>query len=72
MGEKTPYLEITEVVLAQNNIVNNNNQQDSRAVFTFVPNKSFGQLSDISSENVLTLKTFTSEFSYTKVSFTEF
>ena len=39
-----PYLEITEVVLVHCNIVNNNYQQNSRILYTFVPNKSYGQL----------------------------
>ena len=43
-----PRLEITEVVLIHCNIVNNNFQQDTRVLYSFVPNKSFGQLLDIS------------------------
>ena len=45
------HLEITEVVLMNCNIVNENYQQNSRVMYTFVPNKSFGQLLDISPEN---------------------
>ena len=56
-----PNLEITEVVLVHSNIVNNNYQQDSKALDTFIPNKSFGQLLDISPKNVIFLKTFNSE-----------
>ena len=40
-------LEITKVILIQCNIVNNNYQLDSRVLYIFVPNKSFGQLLDI-------------------------
>ena len=47
-GENVPHLEITEVVLIHCNIVNNDYQQDSRALYTFLPNKSFGHLLDIS------------------------
>ena len=47
-GENMPYLEISEVVLVHCNIVNNNYQKNSRVLHTFVPNKSFGQLLDIS------------------------
>ena len=50
-GENVPHLEITEVVLIHCNIVNNDYQQDSRALYTFVPNKTFGQLLDISPKN---------------------
>ena len=37
-GENVPHLEITEVVLIRCNIVNNDYQQDSRVLYTFVPN----------------------------------
>ena len=66
-----PHLEITEAVLIHFNIVNNNYQQSSRVMYTFVPNKLFGHLLDISSKNVIFLKAFDSEFSYTEVLFTD-
>ena len=50
--ENIPYLEITEVVLIRCNIVSNDYHQDSRVLYTIVPNKSFGQLLDISPKNV--------------------
>ena len=50
-GENVPHLEITEVVLVHCNIVNNDYQQDSRVLYTFVPNKSFGSLLEISATN---------------------
>ena len=46
--ENVSHLEITEVVLVHCNIVNNDYQQDSTVLYTFVPNKLFGQLLDIS------------------------
>ena len=70
-GENVPHLEITEVVLIHCNIVNNDYQQDSRALYTFVPNKTFDQLLDISPKNYVFLKTFDSEFSYIQVWFTD-
>ena len=42
-GENVPKLEITEVVLVHCNIVNNDYQQDSRVLYTFVPKKPFGR-----------------------------
>ena len=51
-GENVPHLEMTEGVLVHCNIVNNNYQQDSRVLYTFIPNESFGQLLDISPKNV--------------------
>ena len=50
-SENVPYLEITEVVLIYYNVINNNYQQNSRVLYTFVPNKSFGRLLDISPKN---------------------
>ena len=64
-------MKIAEVVLIHCNIVNNDYQQDSRVLHTFVPNKSFGQLLDISPKNFIFLKTFNSELSYIEVWFTE-
>ena len=46
--ENVPYLEITEVVLIHCNVFNNRYQQNWRVLYTFVPNKSLGQLLDIS------------------------
>ena len=65
------HLEITKIVLVHWNIVNNDYQQDSGVLYTFVPKKSFSQLSDISSKNVMFLKTFDSEFSYIEEWFTD-
>ena len=59
-----PHLEITEVVLVHCNIFNNGYQQDSRALYTFVPNKTFGSLLEVSPRHSIFLKTFNSEFSY--------
>ena len=61
-GENVPQLEISEVVLVHCNMVNNDYQQDSRVGYTFVPNKSFGSLLDISPSNHISLKTFNSEY----------
>ena len=42
--ENVPHLKITEKVLVHCNIVNNDYQQDTRVLYTFVPNKPFGSL----------------------------
>ena len=65
-----PYLEINEVVLIHFNIVDNEKQQDSSILHTFVPNKLFVQLLYISLKDFVFLKSFDSEFSYTEVWFT--
>ena len=66
-GENVPYLKFTEVVLVHCNIFNNDYQQDSGVLYTFIPNKLFGQLLDILSKNFMFLKTFNFEFSYTEM-----
>ena len=71
LGENLPHLKITEVVLVHCNIVNNDYQQDLKFLYTFVPNKSFGQLLDIPPKNIKFLKTSDSEFSYIEVWFTD-
>ena len=68
--ENVPHLEIKEVVLAHCNIVNNDYQQDSRVLYTFVPNKPFGGLLEISPTNHIFLKTFNSEYDEIIVWFT--
>ena len=62
-GEYVPHLEINELVLVHCNIVNKDYQQDSRVLYIFILNKSFGQLLDISPKNVIFLKIF-NYFSY--------
>ena len=58
IGENIPHLEITEVVLVHCDIFNNDYEQNLRVLYTFVPNKSFGKLLDISPNNFIILKTF--------------
>ena len=60
-GENVPHLEITEVALVHCNIVNNDYQRDSRVLYTFVPNKVFGSLLEVSPTNHIFLKTFNLE-----------
>ena len=66
-SENVPHLEIVELVLVHCNLVNNDHQQDSRILYTFVPNKTFGSLLEISPTNQIFLKTFNSEFQEVKV-----
>ena len=70
-GENVPHLEITEVVLVHCNIVTNDYQQDSRVLYTFVPNEPFGQLLEISPRSFIFSKTFNSEFQAVEVWFTD-
>ena len=66
-GELVPKLETVEVVLVHCNLVNNNYQQASKVLFTFVPNKRFGQLITITSYSPAMLKTTNAEFSFIEI-----
>ena len=68
-GEIVPRLEIVEVVLLHGNLINNNYQQASKVLFTFVPNKRFGQLITITPHSPTMLKTTNAEFSFIKIWF---
>ena len=61
-GENVPKIESVEVVLVHCNVVNNRYQQTSKVLFTFVPNKQFGQLITISPHSLMMLKTTNTEF----------
>ena len=70
-GENVPHLEVVELVLVHCNLVNNDYQQDSRILYTFVPNKTFGNLLEISPTNHVFLKTFNFEFQEINIWFTD-
>ena len=70
-GEDVPKLESVEVVLVHCNLVNNNYQQASKVLFTFVPNKQLGQLINISPNSLIMLSTANTEFSSIEVLFTD-
>ena len=72
--ENVAHLEITEVMLVYCKVVNNDYQQDSWVLYTFVPNKPLGKLLENSTTNFILLKTIfisNSEFSYIEVWFTD-
>ena len=52
-GESVPHLEIAEVVLVHCNVVSNDYQTDSRFLYEFVTNKSFGQLLNVLPKNLI-------------------
>ena len=70
-SENVPHLQIIEVVLVHCDIANNNYQQDSRILYTFVLNKPFGSLLEISPTNLIFLKIFNSEYDEIIVWFTD-
>ena len=65
-GENVPHIEVVDLVLIHCNIVDNSYQQNSRILYTFVPNKPFGSLLEISPPNHICLKIFHSEFQESK------
>ena len=65
-----PKLE-SEVVLVHCNLVKNDYQHTSKVMFTFVPNKQFGQLINISPHSLTMMNTANTEFSLVKVWFTD-
>ena len=69
-GEDVPKLESAEVVLVHCNLVKNNYQQTSKVLFTFVPNKQFGQLINISPQSLAMLGTTNTAFSFIELRFT--
>ena len=70
-GEIVPRLETAEVVLVHYNLVNNNYQQVSKVLFTFVPDKKLGQLFNIAPHSLTMLKTTNAEFSFIEIWFTD-
>ena len=70
-SESVPRLENVEAVLVHCNLVNNSYQQHSRVLFTFVPNKQYGQLISISPHSLVFLKTMNTDFSEIEIWFTD-
>ena len=70
-GENIPKLESVEVVLVHCNLVKNHYQQTSKVFFSFVPNKQFGQLINISPHSLTIMNTVNTEFSFDVVWFTD-
>ena len=64
-------LEVVEVFLVQCNLVDNQYQQKSYILYTFVPNKSYAQLLHVEPSNLVFLKTYNIEFDEIIVTFTD-
>ena len=62
-----PQLEIVTTVLVNCNIVQENYQQASKVLDTFVPDKSFGQLISIHPSSFIELITTDAEFNFIEV-----
>ena len=70
-GELLPRLETVEVVLVHCKLVNNNYQQPSKVLFTFMSDKKFSQLITITPHSLTMLKTTNAEFSFIEIWFTD-
>ena len=62
-SENVPRLKIVDVALTNCNVLNSNYQQASKVLFTFVPDKQFGQLITISPHSLTILKLLTQNLS---------
>ena len=68
-SENVPKLESVEVVLVHCNLVKNDYQHASKVLFSFEPNKQFGQLLKISPHVFTMMNTVNTEFSSVEVWF---
>ena len=70
-SENVPKLESVEVVLVQCNLVKNDYEHTSKVVFSFVPNKQFGQLINISPHYLTMMNTVNTEHSFVEFWFSD-
>ena len=70
-GENVPKLESVEVVLVHCGLVKNDYQHTSKVLFSFVSNKQFGELINISPHSLTMMNTINTEFSFVEVWFTD-
>ena len=68
-SENVPKLGSVEVVLVHCNLVKNDYQHTSKVLFSFVPNKQFGQLINISPHSLTVMNRVNTEFSFAEVWF---
>ena len=61
---------LLKFVLVHCNLVKNDYQHSSKVFFSFVPNKQFGQLINISPNTLTMMNTVNTEFSFDEVWFT--
>ena len=60
-SKNVPKLESAEVVLVHCNLVKNDYQHTSKVLFSFIPNKQFGQLINISQQSLIMMNTVNTE-----------
>ena len=69
-SENVPKSESVEVVLVHCNLVKNDYQHTSKVLFSFVPNKQFGQLINVLPYSLTMMNTVDTEFSFAEIWFT--
>ena len=69
--ENVSKLESAEVVLVHCNLVKNDYQHTSKVLFTFLPNKQFEELINISPHSLTMMNAINTEFSFVEVWFTD-
>ena len=70
-GENVPKLESAEVALVHCNLVKNDYPHTAKVLFSFVLNKQFGQLTNISPHSLIMMITINTEFCFVEVWFTD-
>ena len=70
-GEKLPSLEVVEVVSVQCNLVDNQYQQKSEVLYTFLPNKFYAYLLNFEPSNLVFLKTYNTEIDEIIITFSD-
>ena len=70
-SENVPKIGSVEVVLVHCNLIKNDYQHTSKGLFSFVPNKQFGQLINISPHSLTMMNTVNNAFSFLEVWFTD-
>ena len=69
--EKKYHVFIVEEVLVQCNLADNQYQQKSEVLYTFIPNKSYAYLLNVEPSNLVFLKTYNTEFDEIIITFTD-
>ena len=70
-GKNVPKIESVEVVSVDFNLVKNDYQHTPKVLFTFIPNKQFGQLTNISPHSLTIMKTVNIKLFSVEVWFTD-
>ena len=70
-GENVASAEVVEEVLVQCNLIDNQYQQKSEVLYTFIPSKSYAYWLNVEASNLVFLKTYNTEFDEIIITFTD-